>query len=348
MLSITDIQLRQLATHFIGNKASGNELHLSKEPVDTDSAALKSILLQYFLTPFQEVASYHFWHPADLKLNEVQHFVSAIFTDPDTFMLQSCNLARHLYDVTDHPNIKEGELHVAYFTGCPVDGKITDAIGIYKTESKDTFLRLSETKTSFTFHPEEGINPAKMDKGCLIFNVQQAEGYRVHVIDKTNKGSEAQFWKDIFLKVRASADEYHTTEDFMKLTKDFILEQIPAEFEVGRVDQIDFLNKSVDYFKKNEQFSKADFEQEVFRQPELIESFRTYGEQFQNDYETRLDDGFDISGAAVKKQARVFKSVLKLDKNFHVYVHGDRDLIQKGYDEATGMNFYKIFFEEES
>ena len=49
---------------------------------------------------------------------------------------------------------------------------------------------------------------------------------------------------------------------------------------------------------------------------------------------------------AVKKQARVFKSVLKLDKNFHIYIHGNRDLIEQGTDER-GRKYYNIYYEEE-
>ena len=41
-------------------------------------------------------------------------------------------------------------------------------------------------------------------------------------------------------------------------------------------------------------------------------------------------------------------SVLKLDKNFHVYIHGKREYIEKGFDEEKGMHFYQLFFEEES
>ena len=348
MLSITDIRLEYLATHYVGNQAAGDELSLSKETVDIDSQELKNDLLQYFLTPFKEAASFNFWHPSDLNLNEIMHFSSAIFDNPESFMLQSCNIARQLFDATNLPNIKSGELHVAYFKGCPINGVMTDAVGIYKTESKEKFLKLSQTGKGYRFDPEEGINPNKMDKGCIIFNVQREDGYKVHVIDKTNKGGEAQFWKDIFLKVRASGDEYHTTHDYLKLCKDFIVEQIPSEYEVSRVDQIDYLNKSVDYFKKNDEFDKQAFEQTVFKQPELIESFRTYEKQFEKDYEVEFSDNFDISGAAVKKQSRVFKSVLKLDKNFHVYVHGNSDLIEKGYDAKVGMNYYKIYFEEET
>ena len=59
-------------------------------------------------------------------------------------------------------------------------------------------------------------------------------------------------------------------------------------------------------------------------------------------------DNFEISVHAVKQQAKVFKSVLKLDKNFHIYIHGNRQLIEKGFDEATGRNYYKLYFDNES
>jgi hypothetical protein len=60
----------------------------------------------------------------------------------------------------------------------------------------------------------------------------------------------------------------------------------------------------------------------------------------------RFETSFDISEQAVKKQSRMFKSVLKLDKNFHVYIHGDRNLIEQGVDE-NGRKFYKIYYEKE-
>ena len=48
----------------------------------------------------------------------------------------------------------------------------------------------------------------------------------------------------------------------------------------------------------------------------------------------------------MKKQARVFKSVLKLDKNFHIYIHGDRNRIERGVDEQ-GRKYYKIYYDQE-
>ena len=46
----------------------------------------------------------------------------------------------------------------------------------------------------------------------------------------------------------------------------------------------------------------------------------------------------------LKKEMKVLKSVIKLDKNFHIYVHGRRDLIERGFDEGKGKKYYKVFF----
>lgn len=44
----------------------------------------------------------------------------------------------------------------------------------------------------------------------------------------------------------------------------------------------------------------------------------------------------------------MLKSVIKLDKNFHIYVHGDQHKIVKGMDPKTGLNYYQLFFRDES
>ena len=72
---------------------------------------------------------------------------------------------------------------------------------------------------------------------------------------------------------------------------------------------------------------------------------------FRSDYQQqrdiRIEDNFEISNTAVKKQSRFMKSVIKLDRNFHIYVHGNNQYIRKGYDEETGMNYYQLFFNAE-
>ena len=79
----------------------------------------------------------------------------------------------------------------------------------------------------------------------------------------------------------------------------------------------------------------------------MIDSFRKFDQTYRDENEIELPDSFEISKQAVKKQAKIFKSVLKLDTNFHVYIHGRRDMIEQGIDE-NGRKFYKIFYENES
>ncbi|MFA6824290.1 MAG: nucleoid-associated protein, partial [Bacteroidales bacterium] len=92
-------------------------------------------------------------------------------------------------------------------------------------------------------------------------------------------------------------------------------------------------------------FDMNEFANEVMTQPEVIESFNNYKNEFEEGFGVEIMDNFNISDSAVKKQARVFKSVIKLDKNFHIYVHGDRKLIEQGQDEKG--KFYKVYYNEE-
>jgi hypothetical protein len=82
------------------------------------------------------------------------------------------------------------------------------------------------------------------------------------------------------------------------------------------------------------------------QQPEVIDRFNSYKIEYQKENEVSIDDQFEISNNAVKKQARIFKSIIKLDKNFHIYIHGNRQMIEQGEDEKG--KYYKMYFKEES
>jgi hypothetical protein len=165
--------------------------------------------------------------------------------------------------------------------------------------------------------------------------------------DHTNKGNEAVFWKEDFLNVKECADSFAFTKNFLSVAKEFIVNNMPASYETSKADQAGLLNKSVAYFKENENFNINNFQEAVFQEPELIESFQQFGSSYLHEHNIEIADSFAISPSAVKKQARVFKSVIKLDRNFHIYIHGNRELIEQGYDEVTGKRFYKIYFDEE-
>lgn len=347
MLNFSEINLQKVIVHHIGSKPDEEGVQLSNTPMQLNDDRTRELLMRYFLTPFKPGELYHLTQEEDINLNVVYTLVADIFSNPDSFTAQSEELANHLYAESAHPKIKTGEFYVAYFTDCFIEGETVDAIGLFKSESKETFLKVQSTGKNFTISYDDGINVNKLDKGCLIFNMEQDKGYLLAIVDNLNRNAEAQYWRDNFLHVKPRKDEYHQTKSYLDMCKTFVLEQVPKEFETSKADQADFLNKSATYFKKNEDFAFDEFANQVIRQPEVIESFKEYKKQYETANDVEMEDEFAISAPAVKKQSKVFKNVIKLDKNFHIYVHGNREYITKGYDEKTGMHYYQLYFREE-
>jgi hypothetical protein len=208
-------------------------------------------------------------------------------------------------------------------------------------------LKLNKKSKEFSLKYDDGINVDKLDKGCLIFNIENENGYKLCVVDKSNRSHEARYWIDFFLKVVPIKTNFHQTNQFLGITKQFITKQLAEDFEFSKADKIDLLNRSVDYFKNHETFDKSEFEESVFGDNSVVESFRKFDQAYRQESELELSDSFIISEQAVKRQARVFKNVLKLDKNFHIYIHGNKELIQQGTDE-NGRKYYKIYYETEA
>ena len=169
----------------------------------------------------------------------------------------------------------------------------------------------------------------------------------VSVVDNVSKGNEALYWIDDFLHVSRRNDSYTKTEKAIELCKTFINEKLPEEFAVNRAEQADMLSQSAKFFKENDSFDIDEFANEVICQPNLIDSFKSYRSDFAYERDFELPDNFDISNDAVKRKARMLKSVIKLDKNFHIYIHGNRELIERGTDPVTGMQYYKLLFKSE-
>ncbi len=347
MIKTDQIELKGIALHLTGNPTRGEELSLSDALLDVEDEMTQKLLLRYLVGHFNENERYRFTHLSDIALNEVYSYAAALFENPDSLLEQSRLLAGFLHSKSTHVRIKSGELYVALFDNVPFEDRTVKAIGLCKTENKDSYLQPRYSQKRWTLSHEDGINIQKPDKACLIFHTDTAEGFQCLVVDNTNKGDEAKFWVQDFLQVSPLADSYNQTDKYLSLCKHFITEEYPEKFEVSKTDQADLLNRSIDYFKTHEQFSLQEFAEEVIHHPEVVEAFMDHKRNFQQARQFEIGDEFDIHLAAVKKQQRVFKSVLKLDRNFHIYIHGRRDLIEKGVDE-TGRKYYKIYYDEES
>lgn len=350
MITFPEASLEQLSIHRTGNKLQNEFYVLSDYPLNIQDETLKTLLMQYFLGAFEKVNEvYRFTHSSsDLNLNEIFYFCSTIFSDHDSFHEQSTNITRHLFDVSNHPKIKAGELYVAVFKNLQLEAELVDAVGIFKSETKESYLKVEPEKGGFAIsYEEDAINIQKLDKGCLIFNTEKEDGYKVMVIDQTNR-TDAAYWKDEFLQLKIRNDNFNKTSTVLGVCRDFITTKLDDDFELTKADKIDLLNRSMKYFKEKENFNIDEFSEEVIENPKAIESFKNYSREYNEEFDAGLDQSFDISSAAVKKQAKVFKSVLKLDKNFHIYIHGNKELIEKGFDDNRSMNYYKVYYKEEN
>jgi hypothetical protein len=350
MITFFEATLAELSIHRIGNKLQDEFYVLSENSLHINDEMLNKLLLHYFLSSFEKVNEiYRLMHPnGDLNLNEVYHFATEIFANGSSFHENSKKLATYLYEISNHPKIKSGELYIAYFENVQIEGDLHDVIGIFKSETKESYLKVYPEQNGFALsYEQEAINISKLDKGCLIFNTDAAEGFKVAVIDQTNRSAEAVYWKDEFLKLKIRNDNYNQTQNVLGVYKSFVTDKLEEDFEVSRTDKIDLLNRSIKYFKEKESFDMDEFSNEVIANKEGIESFKNYKKSYEEEFDTTIADSFDISDAAVKKQAKSFKSILKLDKNFHIYIHGNKELIEKGFDDDRSMNYYKVYFRDE-
>ncbi|GAB4338828.1 MAG: nucleoid-associated protein [Flammeovirgaceae bacterium] len=348
MFNFEEAKLYQLAVHWVGNRKEGESLILSNQPLELEVGIVRTMLMKYFLSPFKESAFYQFVNQQDLSYNEVYNAVSKIFEDETQFFNASAHLAQHLFENSTHPSIKGGEFFVAHLQNCILDNAFVDAIGIFKSESKDTLLKVYPENEEFRLGIEEGININKLDKGCIIFDIEKENGYKVIIIDKVAKNGIAQFWKDDFLQIKQREDKYYHTTHFLNMCKDFVGDVFNSEHNVDKAEQSAMLNRTMKYFDNKEGYNKIEFENEVMQEASVIDAFEEYKQKYQQERNLQMYDEFNIAHDAVKKNKKFFRSVIKLDKNFSLYVHGDRDMIERGFDEEKGMMYYKLYYKEEN
>lgn len=338
----------KIIVHKVGNKINGDSLHISHEELLLEDD-MKELLFNYFVNAFKSEEQFQFYSDSYLVNNPVYSSVSEIFDDNDKFIWESENIAKHLYDAAENPRVQSGEVFVVYFPGesfDSADGKRAkiDSLGIFKMEKKESFLKFHPSEDDFQMERDFGVGLSKLDKGAIIYNNDKESGYVVSVVDN-NKNGDMYYWFEDFLKVKQRNDDYFHTQETLAVYKDYITKQLPQEFEVSKVDQADFLNKSINFFKDKEKFDYDQFTKEVLGDEHVIESFSNFKSDYEQDMQVSISEDFPINASAVKKQQRHFKSVIKLDKNFHIYVHGDRKMLETGEDDKG--KFYRLYFDEE-
>lgn len=342
MIQTDNIRLGSICIHKVGNKLDDEGIHYSKSEIDLN-LEIKDLLIAYFFSPFKNNELFNFSHDYNISMNEIYTYANSFFEEHSSLHEQSINIAKHLYNKSTHPQIKGGELYVTSFSNCIVDGKLTNGIGLFKSESKETYLRVHSRENNFEIDSDNGININKLDKGCLIFNIEKEHGYLVAIVDNVNKGSEAKYWKEEFLQLRARNDEYHYTQNVIALCKNFTSN---SDF-LNKAQKIDVLRKAIDYFKESDSFDMDDFSNQILDEKEVIEQFKAFRSNYELERDVLILDDFTISEQALKTQTRNIKNSIKLDHNFKISIDGDTRYLEKGYDENKGLNYYKLYYKNE-
>ena len=270
---ISDTIINKIITHKIGNKLQDEGYELSIETSELDEES-EEYYLKYFLEVLRTDEKYRFTHPTDVDSNEVMNISLELFDGGD-FIKLSQDIAKLLYAHSDHPKISAGVLNVVSFSNVAYSNNRCEAIGIFKSESDVPFLKLDQGNTKYALSHQTGYELNGLDKGALIIKTENDE-LEVITFNKNRAQGESKFWIDDFLQLEMISNDYYQTKEIMKVTKEFIQSTVPQEFEITRPDQIDLLNRSMDYLKNNNTYDQNEYLDSVLHDEGLKQSFRTF------------------------------------------------------------------------
>ena len=350
MINLFNTHIENLSIHRIGNKSRNEELFLSETNYSLNDEIVP-LLKEYFFKPFRDKEEnyYQFAHEVDLEYNEMFNFATQVFENPSKIHEISKKITEHLFEQSNHPHIKNGEVYVAHLTNVSIDNNVVDAIGIFKSELRTDFLQFEEKNSNLEMILQEGINLNKLDKGCLIFNYKKEEGYKILTVDSNRY--DARYWLEHFLSVDAFQDENFMTKKYLKFCQSFAKDVVfPAE---DKKEEVMFMNRAVNHFAKNDNFEETAFLNEVLDNPDLIPEFKNYkidkGEKFSIEDVT----SFPIANAAVTDARKSIKNVINLDTNIQIKLdfinpESAEKYVEKGWDEEKQMYYYLVYFNKEN
>lgn len=349
MINLYSTQIESVSLHRVGNKNKNENIFLSTEPFPLNDE-ISGLLKEYFFRPFREKEENYFYlsNEVDVEFNVLYKIASEIFTEPSSVHANSKKIATHLFEQSNHPHIKSGEVYVTYLSGLLLDNEKVDAIGIFKSELKHDFLQFEEKEGNLDILIQQGININKLDKGCIIFNTNKEEGYKVLSVDSNRY--DAKYWLENFLDVEALSDDNFKTKNYLKLCQNFAKDVVlPAE---DKQQEVLFMNRAVNHFAKNDAFEESAFLNEVMENPELIPEFKHYKVEKGPKYSIEDVSNFDIANKAVSDARRKIKSVINLDTNIQIkldFINPDSadKFVEKGWDEERQMYYYLVYFNKE-
>lgn len=349
-MKFSQAKIKHIIIHEIGNKLRDEKIFLSSKTQLIIDEELEKTLLDYFSKPFtpsQELLN--FYHNSNLNLNEVYSYSKDLFrtNTATSFIEASKNIAKHLYEYTLHPRITRGELILVQISNVEFNNEKIDLIGIFKSENKDSFLKIIRDGDFINLKNDQGINLTKIEKGCLILNVNSDEGFVVLNID--NNSQHTEYWTNKFLNLKPINNNRHKTKEIMQICKNFANDVLSKKYDTDT--KVTFNNDYINYFEDVKSFDLHSFNEMILQNEAIKKDFYEYKESNKKKFEFDFNDKFDVSLEDVKKEKVRIKNIIKLDTKLELKIlldkqNGTRN-IEKGFDVERGMSYYKIYFNEE-
>jgi hypothetical protein len=211
------------------------------------------------------------------------------------------------------------------------------ALGFYFARERSNFLNMNGAEPIVL----RGLPLKKPEFGCLIYP-DGMDGYHLYM----NEPGPSVWSSRIFPFLRQTDDAYHAKE-FFKMCKSFSEDVIVKEQHQPREQQVSFLSDSLQYTSDNKAVNFENFKQEVLKEPAIIDAFDQYQEKYTEQRQWNPPDQFAVTDQMQNQAKKFVKSVIKLDKNFHIYVHGNKERIEKGFDENRKLHYYQLWFDAE-
>lgn len=333
MLEVSESKLTKYAVHYVGDA-----LVMGEEAMSQPDVLLEAAFTQLAFGKLDLEQQFEFFHETNIGLNEVYTYVKSIFDQENGFLEQSKHIATHLHTASQHPNIKPGELFIGYFDNCYWHSEAKKVLAIVKIDEKEMFLDVKNVQNKMTVSGIDGINVKKSNNMAVIVDMGQDEPPAVFI--KTKRKEDVVYWQERFLKIKAADEHYHKTNLALTECKKVILK----EENFSNTEKLGLLNKTLDYFRNEEEFQVNDYIEAVFEKADSVQKDIIINTV--KPYETV------ISESAIAKVEKTYKRKIKLDDNIEIQVNVRdveeiEELIEVGYDEATNRKFYKIYFQEE-
>lgn len=340
MLDFSNAVIEKIIAHQVGSSYSGELPSYAKSVFALSDKELQKVSKMFTKCFINNNTAFQFTHSVDRAQNTMFAISEKLLSEQINFTKGSIDIVKYLREQSRHHAIKPGEVFIVQFNNVKYAEELSNAIAIFKIESTTDFVKVPADCSELSF--DKGILQKNIEKACLVFNYNYDEGFDVFNFEKAN---ETQYWQKDFLNISIKENEYNTTQSLLQSVNHFA--QHGEGFE-NKKERIDFAAQTIEVLQSNEapvlyidEFIKKNLPQ---KQQDV---FLDYLESHQEATGIAFGESIQVSQQAVNKYAKQIKSVIKLDKNFHIYVHGDRDQIENGVDN-DGRKYYKLYYTDEA